>query len=64
MIDRFIAGRTDLVFDLLAQGLTATATDADGVSLLSWCAYYGDVSAARFLLERGAASRSSARISA
>jgi ankyrin repeat protein len=54
MIDRFAAGRTDLVFDLLVQGLSATATDADGVSLLSWCAYYGDVSAIRFLLAQGA----------
>jgi ankyrin repeat protein len=54
MLDRFAAGRTDLVFDLLAQGQSATATDADGVSLLSWCAYYGDVSAIRFLLANGA----------
>jgi ankyrin repeat protein len=54
MIDRIATGRTDLVFDLLAQGEKATATDSDGVSLLSWCAYYGDVSAIRFLLANGA----------
>jgi ankyrin repeat protein len=54
MFDRLTAGRTDLVFDLLAQGQSSTATDADGVSLLSWCAYYGDVSAIRFLLANGA----------
>ena len=54
MIDRIACGRTDLVFDLIARGEPATLTDAAGVSLLVWCAYFGDVSAIRFLLERGA----------
>ena len=48
-------GRTDLVFDYLEMGHPAASADADGVSLLQWCAYYGDVSAMRFLLSRGAA---------
>ena len=53
MIERIVDGRTDLVFDLLAEGHPATATDGNGVSLLRWCAYYGDVSAIRFLLANG-----------
>jgi len=47
-------GRTDLVFEYLEQGNAASSADADGVSLLQWCAYYGDVSAMKFLLSRGA----------
>ena len=54
MLERIADGRTDLVFDYLAQGHPATAADARGVSLVQWCAYYGDVSAIRFLLSRGA----------
>ena len=47
-------GRTDLVFECLAAGHAADSTDEDGVSLLQWCAYYGDVSAMKFLLGQGA----------
>ena len=47
-------GRTDLVFEYLAAGNRADAKDADGVSLLQWCAYYGDVSAMKYLLANGA----------
>jgi ankyrin repeat protein len=54
MLDRIADGRTDLVFDHLAAGHPATAADARGVSLLDWCAYYGDVSAIRYLLQHGA----------
>src|SRR5580698_7586074 len=46
-------GRTELVFDLLAKGCTATHRDGNGVSLIRHCAYYGDVSAIRFLLSHG-----------
>lgn len=53
MIDRIANGRTDLVFDHIAQGHSARSADADGVSLINWCAYYGDVSAIRFLLMQG-----------
>lgn len=52
-IKQIAGGRTDLVFDYLAVGHAAAATDADGVSLMKWCAYYGDVSAIRFLLTNG-----------
>ncbi len=46
-------GRTDLVFDLLAEGRPVETKDQDGVSLIQHCAYYGDVSAMRFLLAHG-----------
>lgn len=53
MLDRIANGRTDLVFEYLAAGHAANSTDADGVSLIRHCAYYGDVSAIRFLLSQG-----------
>jgi ankyrin repeat protein len=53
MLDRISDGRTDLVFDHVARGGSARATDANGVSLIQWCAYYGDASAVRFLLANG-----------
>ena len=53
MIDRIADGRTDLVFDYIAAGHPATSKDKDGTSLINWCAYYGDVSAIKFLLANG-----------
>jgi ankyrin repeat protein len=53
MLDRIRDGRTDLVFDYLAAGHRADAVDAGGVRLIQWCAYYGDVSAVRYLLAKG-----------
>lgn len=53
MLSRICAGRTDLVFDYVASGHAASSKDAGGVSLIQWCAYYGDVSAIRFLLANG-----------
>lgn len=53
MFDQIAQGRTDLVFEYLAAGHAATSKHADGVSLIQWCAYYGDVSAIRFLLMSG-----------
>jgi ankyrin repeat protein len=55
MLARIADGRTDLIFDFLAQGHPADTVDGDGVSLIKWCAYYGDVSAVRYLVRRGAA---------
>jgi ankyrin repeat protein len=52
MLDRIRDGRTDLVFDVLAGGESATTT-VDGVPLIRWCAYHGDVSAVRHLLAHG-----------
>jgi ankyrin repeat protein len=54
MLERIRDGRTDLVVEWLANGHAPTAVDTDGISLLQWCAYYGDVSAMRVLLARGA----------
>jgi uncharacterized protein len=54
MFERIADGRTDLVFDFLAQGHAADTADAGRVSLIQWCAYYGDVSAVRHLVSRGA----------
>lgn len=50
---RIAEGRTDLVFEFVNAGNFATSKDSDGVSLLQWCAYYGDVSAMKFLLLNG-----------
>jgi hypothetical protein len=53
LLARIAAGRTDLVLDL-APEIAATASTAGGhESPLVWCAYYGDVTALRLLLERG-----------
>ncbi len=53
MLERIRDGRTDLVFDYLSTGHAAGSTDEHGVTLIKWCAYYGDVSAIRFLLAGG-----------
>ena len=53
MLDRIASGRTDLVIDYLALGNAATSTDKDGTRLSQHCVYYGDVSALKYLLERG-----------
>jgi ankyrin repeat protein len=58
ILDRITDGRTDLVFDYLSAGHAATSTDAHGVSLIKWCAYYGDVSGIRFLLANGESVKS------
>jgi len=46
-------GRTELVFDLLAAGVAADFRDAHGVAIIRHCAYYGDVTAIRYLLSKG-----------
>jgi ankyrin repeat protein len=53
LLDLIADGRTDLVFDYLAEGDPATSTDAQGVPLIKWCAYFGDVSAIKHLLANG-----------
>ena len=53
MIEQIQDGRCDLVFRHVAAGGSALARDSDGVPLIRWCAYYGDVSAIRFLLSEG-----------
>lgn len=54
MLQKIIDGRTDLVFDYIAKGHGVFSQDQEGHSLLKWCAYYGDVSAIKFLLSKGA----------
>ncbi len=58
MLDEITDGRTDQVFEYLALGNSATSSDSHGVSLLPWCADYGDVSAMKYLLANGAAIES------
>ena len=53
ILDQIADGRTDLVFDYLSAGHSANSTDGNRLPLIKWCAYYGDVSAIRFLLAHG-----------
>jgi len=54
LLDNIVEGRTDLVFEFLGEGKPATFADQDGVTLVQWCAYYGDVSGIKYLLSKGA----------
>ncbi len=54
MIQKFKDGRTDLIFNLIDEGHPADGSDEQGVPLISWCAYYGDVSAVTYLVSLGA----------
>jgi uncharacterized protein len=58
LMAEFEHGRTDLLGPLLEAGLPATFQNPHGVSLMQTCAYYGDVSAVRTLLARGASLQS------
>lgn len=53
-IEELREGRTDRVFDLIADGVSVDRPGEDGPSLMVWCAYCGDVSAIRYLIDRGA----------
>ncbi len=53
MLEGISGGKTDLVFDYVEAGHSAKSEDDEGVSLIKWCAYYGDVSALKFLLRNG-----------
>ncbi|REJ79349.1 MAG: ankyrin repeat domain-containing protein [Acidobacteria bacterium] len=53
MLKRIADGRTDLVYDLIEYGYPVDSKDDHGVSVIKWCAYYGDVSAIRYLLKKG-----------
>jgi uncharacterized protein len=52
-LQRIADGRTDLVFECLADGHPANAIGGGGVALIKWCAYHGDVSGIRYLLTKG-----------
>ena len=51
LVTRIADGRTDLVWTYVAEG-HPLASPGDA-RLLEWCAYYGDVSAVRFLVGHG-----------
>lgn len=53
LFSRIVAGRTDLVFEYVDRHRNPFEKDENGVSLLQWCAWYGDTSAVRFLLSSG-----------
>ncbi len=53
MLQRIVDGRTDLVYEYVAVGHAPQSSDSHGVPLIKWCAYYGDVSAIRFLISQG-----------
>ena len=53
ILQKIVDGRTDLVFEYLEAGNTADSKDSNGVSLIKWCAYYGDVSSIKHLLSHG-----------
>lgn len=54
LLERIADGRTDLVLDYLAHISPDLSLIQNDTRLLHWCAYYGDVSALRFLLKQGA----------
>ena len=53
LLHKIAKGRTDLVLEFVDSGGSASTADADGTPMIQWCAYYGDVSALRFLLSQG-----------
>jgi uncharacterized protein len=54
MLDLIADGRPDLVFPDVVEWHAASSADSHGMSLIQWCAYYGDVSAIRGLARGGA----------
>jgi ankyrin repeat protein len=58
ILDKIANGRTDLIFEMPATGEAPKSIDSGGTSLIQWCAYYGDVSAIRFLLANGESLKS------
>lgn len=58
LLQQIVNGRTDFVFEFVTQGHPAHTTDGNGVSLMQWCSYYGDLTAIKFLIDRGAALQS------
>jgi ankyrin repeat protein len=58
ILSQITDGRTDLVIDYVSAGHAANSTDQNGVSIIQWCAYYGDVTAIKYLLAHGEAIQS------
>ncbi len=55
LLEKIRDGRTDLVIEFLAAGKSADSSHENGVPIIKWCAYYGDVTAIRILCEQGVA---------
>lgn len=53
MLEQIVDGRTELVFEYVSGEHPSTSKTKDGTSLIQLCAYYGDVSAIKFLLANG-----------
>jgi hypothetical protein len=53
LIRRIENGRTDLVHSLLSSAQGAEALREQGGDLLTWCSYFGDVTACRLLISQG-----------
>jgi ankyrin repeat protein len=53
LLERIANGRTDLIWDLVAHRHPGSSGADESGRLLQWSAYYGDVSAVRFLLAQG-----------
>lgn len=53
LLRRLENGRTDLIHALLSTADAAATLQSRGADLLTWCSYYGDVTACRLLLESG-----------
>lgn len=54
LLDEIVGGRTDAVFEFVAEGGSPSDSTDDGVALVAHCAYFGDVSAIKFLVSQGA----------
>ena len=52
ILQKIADGRTDLILEFVQNGNTPS-TQIQGASLIRWAAYYGDVSALRFLMSQG-----------
>ena len=52
-IQKISDGRTDLIIDFVKSGGTIDQKNDSGASLIQIAAYYGDVSAIKFLIEHG-----------
>ena len=54
IVQKIKDGRTDLILNFVEAGQSPSYKDENGTTLLQWCAYYGDVSAIKYLLQKGA----------
>ena len=54
LMTKILDGRTDLIFDYLANGGQIQDQETSGASLMKTAAYYGDVSALKYLQLNGA----------